>query len=207
MAFYARKPEREYSPAPQGLWPAVCVDVVDKGLVRDQWGDKYIVQLRWELEQIDPETDPKRPYMAVQKFTNSMHEKAKLRLFLEAWRGRKFDNDKEAYAFDFDKLIGVNCQLSIVHNIAGGGDVYANVVAIVGPVRNGIKLRPSPDYIRARDRKDKGTNGRQAQAPQHTYAPLPNNPAPYDPFNDDQHGVHADQVEQPVEITDEDIPF
>ncbi len=151
MAIIASKPKSEYSNAPEGLWSAVCCDVVDKGMRETGFGGKaHKIQLRWMLEDIDPKSG--KPYMVTRMFTLSLHEKSTLRPFLESWRGRKFTFD-ELEGFDLEKLIGVNCQLQIIHNIKDGGTTFANVQAIVPPAKGSVKLTVSPDYIRVAERE------------------------------------------------------
>lgn len=154
MAIMAKKKKGEYSTPPEGLYSAVCVDVVDLGLVKTQWGENYKVQIRWQLEEQDPESDPQRPYMVLATYTNSLHEKSRLRPMLEAWRGRKFSAE-ELDGFDLEKLLGVNCQVQVIHNITDKG-TYANVQAVVPAPRNAMKLRASEDYIRVCDRTENG---------------------------------------------------
>ena len=157
MSIMSRKKKGDYSSAPEGLHPAVCVDVIDLGLVQTEWGEKYRVELRWELDQVDPESEKGRPYMVTAKFTNSLHEKSRLRPMLEAWRGRKFTGD-ELDGFDLEKLLGVNCQVQVIHNITDKG-TYANVQAVVPAPRGGVRLSPSKDYVRVCDRPQQHENG------------------------------------------------
>jgi hypothetical protein len=149
MPIYARKKEREYSPAPEGLNSAVCCDVIDLGLIETGFGKQEKIEIRWQLEEIDPKSHKR--YLVPQRYTPSLHEKSKLRPLLESWRGKKFSKE-ELKRFDIEKLIGANCQLSIVHNIKDEGEVYANVQAIVPPARNAGKLYVDEDYVRVQDR-------------------------------------------------------
>jgi hypothetical protein len=128
MAIYARKKEGEYSTAPEGLWPAVCCDVYDLGLVDTQFGKQEKIEITWQLAEKDTKTQ--RRYQVSQRYTPSLHEKSKLRPLLESWRGRKFTKEEEK-EFDIEKLLGANCQLQIVHNIKDEGRTYANVQACV----------------------------------------------------------------------------
>lgn len=156
MPIISRKKKGDYSTAPEGLHHAVCVDVIDQGLVKTEWGEKYRVQIRWQLDQNDPQSDPPRPYLVMATYTNSLHEKSRLRPMLEAWRGRKFTAE-ELDGFDLEKLLGVNCQIQIIHNITDGG-TYANVQAVVPPPKNGVKLR-ALEYVRMCDRPNENGNG------------------------------------------------
>lgn len=150
MPIIAREPETKFAPAPEGLHQAVCVDVHDEGIKETQWGDKHKVLLVWQLE-VREETPEGRRHEARGYYTLSLSEKANLRIHLECWRGRKFTAE-ELEGFDLEKLIGVNCQLQIAHNLGDKGKTYANIQAIV-PFNP--KLGPkliAEDYTRIQNR-------------------------------------------------------
>lgn len=154
MPIIAKDNRREFTPAPEGLHQAVCVDVTDLGLQATQWGEKQKVEIRWQLEEKDEETGKR--FLIMSRYTNSLNEKATLRQHLEAWRGRRFTAE-ELEGFDLEKLLGANCQLQIIHNIVDGGRTYANVQAIV-PLGKGMTKLRGEDYIRVIDRTP-ATNG------------------------------------------------
>lgn len=145
-----------FTPPPEGLHQGVCVDVIDLGIQQNQWGELHQVELRWELEVQNEETE--RPHLCVKRYRLSLHEKATLRHHLEAWRGRKF-NAEELAGFDLEKLIGVNCQVQIVHTLRNDGSVFGTVQAIVPLGRGMTKLRPSSEYTRVKDRPQPSGNG------------------------------------------------
>lgn len=148
MAIIAKSNKTDFTPAPEGLHPAVCVDVIDLGIVKSQWGESHQVKIRWQLEDLDPKT--KRPFIVQRQFRNSLHEKSSLRPLLESWRGKKF-TEEELQGFDLEKLLLVNCQLQVIHHIKSEGSVYANVQAIVPPGKGQTKLK-AREYTREKDR-------------------------------------------------------
>ena len=156
MSIIAKAPESTYTPCPEGLHHAVCVDVVDLGIVKSTFGDKHKVRLVWQIEEEN--TDTSRRFEARKQFNLSLHEKATLRKDLESWRGRKFTND-ELKGFDLEKLIGVNCQIQIVQDLSDDGSIWANIQAVVPAPKNVPKLVPL-DYTRQKDRATAGTNGK-----------------------------------------------
>lgn len=166
MSIMAKENRREWTPAPEGLHCAVCCDVIDLGLVKTEWGDKPKVRLVFELglfsedgtEQFSPDfPDEDRRYIVRRDFGLSLSEKSTLRPFLESWRGRKFTKEELA-GFDLERLIGVNCQLQIIHNITDQGRTFANIQAAVPLGRGMEKIHVSPDYVREVDRaKAQGT--------------------------------------------------
>lgn len=142
---------KKWNNAPEGLHQAVCIDVLDLGICQSKFGLKAKVCVRWEIDLIDPGTGA--PFQVQNRYTKSLNDKANLRKQLESWRGRKF-TAQELKGFDMDVLVGVNCQLQVIHNPGDDGKIYANVQTIV-PAAKGQKLVPSADYIRQKDREPK----------------------------------------------------
>jgi len=155
MAIIASKPESSFTPCPEGLHQAVCVDVVDLGLKSGPFGEKHKVEIRWQTDTENEDTH--RRFQLRKWYTLSLHEKANLRKDLECWRGRKF-SDAELQGFDLEKLIGANCQLQVIHNITDDGKTYDNVQAIVPHNTKLPKIAPQ-DYTREQDRAKTRGNG------------------------------------------------
>lgn len=155
MTMIVRDNKKQFTPAPEGLFQGVCVDVVDLGELPTQWGPKPKVRIVWQIEEVDPETDTR--FQVMKQYTCSLNEKATLRKDLECWRGRKFTAE-ELGGFDLEKLIGANCQLQIIHALADDGRIFANIQAIIASGR-GPKIT-AQDYTRHKDRaKAQGTGG------------------------------------------------
>ena len=172
----------DFKPAPEGTWPAVCVDVVDLGIVQPKnptYKPQHRIQLRWVLDA-EPANGDGRPPMIVRSFGLSLNEKSNLRPFLEAWRGRAF-TEAELEGFDVETILGANCQLQVLHR-RDNGKVYANVSSILPLGRGMKKMAVPPDYIRQVERD------RRAQLEK----------AP--------DGPPSDEVDYDT-ISDEDIPF
>jgi hypothetical protein len=158
MAIVARENRREWTQAPEGLHQAICVDVIDLGLVKTEWGEKQKVRLIFQLglfnedgtEELSPDFDPPKRYEVRRDFGLSLGEKSSLRPFLEAWRGRKFTKEELA-GFDLEKLIDANCQVQVIHNISDQGRTFANIQAAV-PLGRGMQRMHAQDYVRQKDR-------------------------------------------------------
>jgi hypothetical protein len=157
MPIIAKKPESNFTPCPEGLHQAVCVDVVDLGLNKGPFGEKHKVELRWQTELENEDVHPPRRFQLRKWYTLSLHEKASLRKDLECWRGRKFTED-ELKGFDLEKLIGANCQLQVIHNITDDGKTYDNIQAIV-PHNSKLPKIAAQDYTREKDRAKQHGNG------------------------------------------------
>jgi hypothetical protein len=148
MSLVVKYEKKEYTPAPEGLLQAVCVDVVDLGVQDTPWGQKHKCRIWWQVEEINPDTGKRHTLR--KDYTVSLHEKAGLRKDLETWRSRKF-SEEELSGFDLEKLLGVNCQLQVVHTLSDDGRTFANVQAIVGVNKNMVLIR-AQDYVRVKDR-------------------------------------------------------
>ena len=148
MAIVARKPETAFTPCPKGLHHAVCVDVVDLGMVQTPWGDKHQVRFVWQVATVNSDTSKR---FEVRKLYNlSLHEKATLRKDLESWRGANL-SDAELTGLDLEESIGLNAQLQVIHKDTEEDRTYANVQAIV-PAPTGVAQLEPLDYVREVDR-------------------------------------------------------
>lgn len=129
MGLIASGSNKVFTPAPEGTHVAVCVQVIDLGLQHSDFYDKTVpkVLVGWELpDELDSEG---KPFMVFHRYTSSTSKKAKLRLHLEAWRGKPF-SDAEVKAFDIKAILGKACLVNIVHNETDG-NTYANVSAVM----------------------------------------------------------------------------
>ena len=130
----------DFTPVPEGTHLAICNMVVDLGLQDTTFQGKPTVKhqcfVRWELpheriEWTDKDGTPKNGPMSIGKtYTLSLSEKANLRKDLQAWRGKAFTPD-ELEGFDVFKLLGVGCQVTVVHAVKDG-KTYANVQNLAG---------------------------------------------------------------------------
>lgn len=157
MSLIAKK-SGNFEPPPEGVWPAICVDVVDLGMVNGQFGEKHKARIVWEISE---QMKDGRPYLASKMYTVSLHEKSALHKDLKSWRGKAFTK-QELEGFDVEKVIGCPAQLVITQE-EKDGIVYGNVTAILRAAKNN-HLQASGKYIRVKDRPDaKKVNGSGAK--------------------------------------------
>jgi len=107
---------------PAGMYVARCYKMVYLGMIEEetQWGLKKMpkVIITWELpneKKSFKEGEEPKPLVISMEFTLSLADKAKLRNYLNSWRGKPF-TDAEAKKFDITKLLGQPCLLNITHN-------------------------------------------------------------------------------------------
>lgn len=213
----------EFIPAPTGQHQAVCVDVIDLGMVeRENNGQK---KLRHEIKfvfQIAARMEDGARYLITSKpFNLSLHENSSLRPFLENWRAQSFTQQEIDAGFHVVRLLGVNALLNIVHN-PYQGKLFANIGAIMPwNTQWGAKIE-AENYVRKADRQPSqpsATAGQpQTYSPQQQpYAPPPQQPYQPSPSPFPPPGQYAQQppagqfpAQQqppPQEMNQDDIPF
>lgn len=163
MAIIAKDAGSDFTPCPEGQMVCVCVDVIDKGMVETQYGVKHKIRIAFQTAETDPDTN--RPFLVSQTFTLSLNEKARLRQFLESWRGKRFTDAEVRNGFDVERLVGANALVQVVHN-ERAGQVYADIQSIMKAPAGLTPLRPV-DYVRVVDRppRDGQPSGQPTGAP------------------------------------------
>lgn len=133
----------DFTPVSEGLHHAICFAIYDIGTHFNAAFGKWAHQcfIMWEIPGERIQIDGKDlPRAISKKFTVSLHEKADLRKFLQTWRGRSFTVE-ELQGFDIKKLLGVNCQIQVMHTNKND-KTYANIVAII-PLSKDVPKRTS----------------------------------------------------------------
>ena len=124
------KKQRDLPPA--GTKLAICYHVVDIGTHQKIYPGKppknvRLIRLGWELPECRHEFETKegekvdKPFAIWCEYTFSTYVKANLSMLIVPWMGKCDDN------FDFASLVGSGCYLSIVHEVGGDNNTYANV--------------------------------------------------------------------------------
>jgi hypothetical protein len=171
------KPHRE------GIWPAICLDVIDLGLVWSEFqGQRKLVRkLKLVFETEDVGEDGKRG-IVTKNFTASLHPKAKLAEFLGKWRGRPVTPGE---SIDLGKLIGACCTLVISHQKNLAGKTYASIDAISKPTKpvtasgtyDGAAMRQRIEEWKAKDAVAAPAVPATAPAPRPAVSPVAPAPA------------------------------
>lgn len=128
-------------PVAPGVYPAVCVGVIDLG---EQYSEVYKsysnkVKFVWALPSETIEVDGKvEERQLSREFAVATKKTGKLRAFLGGWNGKIYTDDEFLELDLFDQL-GKACLLNVVVNDTGE---YANVDSAIPPI-NGIPLPAS----------------------------------------------------------------
>lgn len=185
------KDNGDFVPHPEGIHPAVCVDVMDLGLVEtDFQGQRRMVNKVKIVFESEAKTPEGKPCMVSKNFTASLHPKARLAEFLGKWRGRPIVPGE---TIDLGRLIGACCTLVISHQQNLVGKTYASIDAVSKPTR---KVAPSGTYDPAAARQRYAERAaRQAVPAPHTASPVAmpraNVPAPRPPVSSPAPAVPA----------------
>jgi hypothetical protein len=163
------KESGDFKPHPEGIYPAVCVDVMDLGLVETEFqGAKKLVHKVKITFETEARMDDGKPFLVSQSFGASLHPKANLSAFLSKWRGRPV---LPGDSIELQKLIGANCTLVISHQQARSGKTYANIDAVSKATK---KVAPSGQYDPAAARQRYADwCSRQAKPATNAAAPQP----------------------------------
>jgi len=123
---------------PEDSYHVVCYAVYDLGTHKADWqGSEYLrheIVLIFEVpdQRIEYEKDGEKiegPKAISKRYTFSMGDKANLRKDMETWRGKAFTS-LEAADFDFEKLVGANAIIQVMHKEKKNGDKYAYIGSI-----------------------------------------------------------------------------
>lgn len=147
---------------PAGTFLARVVRVIYIGTIKTSYmGEEKEVpklQITWELPtemHTFKEGEPERPFVISQEYTHSMGAKSNLRPITESIIGTKL-SDEEAYGFDHDELLGIPCQVTIIHDEKESG-TWEKVTS-VSPLLKGITCPPqvNPSKVLSFEKWDEG---------------------------------------------------
>lgn len=154
----------DFIPIPEDLHLAICYGIWDIGTQYSEKWEKSIHQvvIVWEIPGVrgDFERDGKMvnlPKVISKKYKISLHKKADLRKNLESWRGKQF-SEEELKGFDLKKLLGVCCQIQVIHNIVDG-KTYSNISTITkAPAGTNVKAENPLSFFSFEDNMEIPSN-------------------------------------------------
>lgn len=150
----------DWEPAPEGVWPAICIDVFLLTKQMTKYGLKDQLWIMFQLSDdagrrkyTDRDGNEQSTRFGVKKNpTFTMGTQGHLLPFIESWRGRKFKDQKEKDDFEFENVVGQQCQIQVVWTEKKDSDGHwANIDTIIrASADQGLEVE---DYIRMCDRK------------------------------------------------------
>ncbi len=138
---------QEFDLAPAGSHAACLIALIDLGTHTETFQGSDPRDLRklfflWEIDHTSESGNGGRAVIG-REYNVSFGSKSGMRLMVEGWRGKKFNDDEE---FDIVKLLGKPCLLTITHD-AKGDKTFAKISSI-GPMPKGMAaIKPSRPLI------------------------------------------------------------
>jgi hypothetical protein len=164
-----------YVPHPEGIHPAVCVDLIDLGPQKQVWqGQERLVNMLRLVFETEEKLEDGRNATIAKRFTASVHPKSRLAEFLGKWRGKPVVAGE---TIDLSKLVGACCTLVVSQVTREDGRTYAQIDAVSKPTK---KLKASGHYDpqAARERIAKWAEADAAKRPMAVPTPAAVNPDP-----------------------------
>ncbi len=159
-----------FEPMPAGTYPARLYSLIHIGTIPFDWQgeSKMIDKVRLTFEfptetKVFKEENGEQPYVLSLEFTLSMHEKSKLRPFLEGWGGRRL-TDQEASDLDLEEWVGKEGLANIVHSEGKNGNIYANIQS-VSSLPKGLTCPPQVNETFILNYEDKWDEGKFQNLP------------------------------------------
>lgn len=130
MIITASKTDFENPPA--GVHVARCYRLIDLGTQKStyQGETKSARKLLLSFELLgDERMSDGRPFTISRRFTASMGDKAALKTFAEAWRGKNLTTEELAAGFDLSKMVGAFGLINLIET-ERDGRTYSNIASI-----------------------------------------------------------------------------
>ena len=141
---------KPFTPHPDGQYAMVAVDVINLGQRVEQYPGKPArivdkVAVVFQSGEVNHETG--RLHEVSPEFTLSMYETAKLRLFLESWKGKSYTEEEAKKGVALHRLVGWPALVSVEHKRSQKGRMYATIKSI-SPLPKMMTAPVLPEYVR-----------------------------------------------------------
>ena len=155
-----------------GICNAVCSKAFDLGMQSNDYNGEMSYQHKclivFELEETI--ADEKSEYFGKRllhhaELTLSLNEKAKLRKYLQSWRGKDFTPKELQDGFDLEKLLSVQCTINFIHKTSKAGRERAEIDTIMPASKDAPMMNPElakdwcPDWIKTKIAAGDGAEG------------------------------------------------
>jgi hypothetical protein len=135
---------KEFKRPTPGTHPGVCTAIIDLGSHESEYmGTAKVnrkIRILWETAE---KMDDGRNFQVQADFNFSTYKDSKLIQLLNGWRGVPFTPEDLKDGFDFHKLLGKGCVLSLIETVGKDGKTYTNVVTVSAPMK-GMEI-PKPN--------------------------------------------------------------
>lgn len=138
MIIASSEMKSDFKPVPAGMHLARCYRIIDCGTQKSTWQgtEKFArkIMMQFEIhgedEQGNPTKTAKGEQLSISKnYTLSLHEKSRLSIDLESWRGAAFTAE-ERRGFNLERILGAWAMVSVATSLGSDGKEYTNIVNI-----------------------------------------------------------------------------
>jgi hypothetical protein len=141
MSRYAKEPDggSGLPDVEPGNYAGRCYRIVDLGTTHEEYQGEVKTRTRLMIscELPDELMTDGRPFSVTWWVTNSLHEKANLRIGLETWRKKPFTTE-ELKGFDLATILGVPGMVTVQQNVRGKSSISG-----IGPLPKGMVCGPA----------------------------------------------------------------
>jgi len=120
---------------------AVCVDVIDHGVVDLPWGKHPRISFVFETDLMDESGNPKT---LTRTFNNYPYSRSALTEAIKNWLGLDISGEDEDY--DLSKCVGEQARLRAPEAVSGSGKAYPKIEEI--RPAGAVCVQPSGNYRR-----------------------------------------------------------
>lgn len=125
---------KKISPVAQGVYPAICVAVIDLGEQRNDFQGRYEdkVKFTWEIPSQTVEVDgEQKPRWVSKDFRASLHESSNLSKIIEAWRSAPITDEERENGIDLSWFLGRSCQIWVTVKTSKNGNDYNDIKGVM----------------------------------------------------------------------------
>lgn len=195
-------------PLERGVYPAICVGVIDLGEQRNDFSDRYEDQIKlvWEIPSQTVELDgEQKPRWVSKVFRASLHENSNLSKIIEAWRGTPITDDERDTGINLAEFVGRSCQLWVSLKTSKSGNDYNDVKGVMA-LPSGMEPLTTESELLVFD-MDNLSDKRLAELPEWVQRDIKQS-TQYQKLNAPADTVDfPEDTQMPGPLDDEDIPF
>lgn len=125
---------KKIPPVAQGVYPAICVAVIDLGEQRNDFQGRYEdkVKFTWEIPSQTVEVDgEQKPRWVSKDFRASLHENSNLSKIIEAWRSAPITDEERENGIDLSWFLGRSCQIWVTVKTSKNGNDYNDIKGVM----------------------------------------------------------------------------